>query len=289
MARKKRTPHNVDEIKIQKNIGDFKNNEVKNIFTTRFNQILTLKNIHQDQLARDTNISTGSISDYRNGKSEPKITHLRTLADYIGVSTDYLLGKTKDETPEITIQAIHQKTGLSARAIKRLNFYLNENLTISKTINKLIVDNNEALQNIDKYLELTSRTIFDALYLDADDIWIDKNGNITSDNKIRAYGSEITFYAQDVSDEDSEKHTLHEITLQREDIERLMLERIITNIKKIKYDFNQDYIFVYHFPQTYLIEYEEEDEKWQNDIQNGIRKLENYHKWLESIGAGKYI
>lgn len=45
------------------------------------------------QVAKATGISTGSLSDWKNGRSSPKAEKLRKIADYFNVSVDYLLGK----------------------------------------------------------------------------------------------------------------------------------------------------------------------------------------------------
>lgn len=51
-------------------------------------------------MAKDTGISQVTLSDWKNGKSTPKNDKLQIIADYFGVSLDYLAGKpTKDETP----------------------------------------------------------------------------------------------------------------------------------------------------------------------------------------------
>lgn len=68
-------------------------------------------------MCADTKIQFSSLSNYRNGNSEPKITTLYTIADYLGVSADYLIGKSDAESPDIKVQAIHKKTGLSNKAI----------------------------------------------------------------------------------------------------------------------------------------------------------------------------
>lgn len=48
------------------------------------------------KLSEDTGISTGNISDWKNGRSMPSASKLDILADYLDCSVDYLLGR--DET-----------------------------------------------------------------------------------------------------------------------------------------------------------------------------------------------
>ncbi len=51
------------------------------------------------QLSQATGISTGSISDWKSGKSAPTIENLKVLADYFGVSVDYLLDHDRKDAP----------------------------------------------------------------------------------------------------------------------------------------------------------------------------------------------
>lgn len=49
-------------------------------------------------VARATGISNGTFSDWKNGRSKPNPTTLKKIADYFGVSVDYLItGETADE------------------------------------------------------------------------------------------------------------------------------------------------------------------------------------------------
>lgn len=118
MARQKREIYEVDKKDITDNIGGMQGNEAKFYFSTRLNEILKKKKITQDQLCKDTGISLGALSDYRNGKSEPRITNLRILADYIGVSCDYLLGI--DEAPTREVSDVCKVIPLAPETVKVL-------------------------------------------------------------------------------------------------------------------------------------------------------------------------
>lgn len=62
-------------------------------------QILTRlraeKGIYQKELALYLNVSIGTISNYEKGVHAPDLNTLCKLADYFGVTTDYLLERTK--------------------------------------------------------------------------------------------------------------------------------------------------------------------------------------------------
>ncbi|MGN0167269.1 MAG: helix-turn-helix domain-containing protein [Acetatifactor sp.] len=53
------------------------------------------KGLAQKELALLLNLSIGTISNYENGVHSPDLNTLCKLADFYGVTTDYLLGRTK--------------------------------------------------------------------------------------------------------------------------------------------------------------------------------------------------
>ena len=58
-------------------------------------------NITAKKLSDDTGISSGNISDWKSGRSMPTALKLVILADYLGCSIDYLLGRTDDPESHI--------------------------------------------------------------------------------------------------------------------------------------------------------------------------------------------
>lgn len=61
-------------------------------------KLMEERNINQTKLAKDTNISTGNIGDWKSGRSMPSSKKLEILANYFNVSTDYLLGNENGNT-----------------------------------------------------------------------------------------------------------------------------------------------------------------------------------------------
>ncbi len=57
------------------------------------------RKISQLKLALDLNMNQNSVSRYENGEREADYNTLIKIADYFGVSVDYLLGRT--DNPEI--------------------------------------------------------------------------------------------------------------------------------------------------------------------------------------------
>ena len=65
----------------------------------RIKELRRQRNITQLKLAMDLHTTQNTISRYESGEREPGISELVKLADYFGVSVDYLLERT--DNPEI--------------------------------------------------------------------------------------------------------------------------------------------------------------------------------------------
>ena len=65
----------------------------------RIKELRKQRNITQLKLAMDLHTTQNTISRYESGEREPGISELVKLADYFGVSVDYLLERT--ENPEL--------------------------------------------------------------------------------------------------------------------------------------------------------------------------------------------
>lgn len=57
------------------------------------------KGLGQKQLAALLNLSVGTVSNYENGVHSPDLLTLCKLAQFFGVTTDYLLGRTEYRCP----------------------------------------------------------------------------------------------------------------------------------------------------------------------------------------------
>lgn len=62
------------------------------VLAERLKTLRTEKNIGQNKLAKDINVSNASISYWENGKQEPSAEAIFKLAEYFDVSADYILG-----------------------------------------------------------------------------------------------------------------------------------------------------------------------------------------------------
>jgi transcriptional regulator with XRE-family HTH domain len=57
----------------------------------RFRQILQERSITVYRVAKDTGISQVTLSDWKTGRSVPKVDKLQKIANYLGVTIEYLL------------------------------------------------------------------------------------------------------------------------------------------------------------------------------------------------------
>lgn len=56
-----------------------------------FEQLVAKNGISVYRVSKDTGIATATFSDWKNGRSAPKADKLQIIADYFGVTVDYLL------------------------------------------------------------------------------------------------------------------------------------------------------------------------------------------------------
>lgn len=68
------------------------------IFFNRFSDLCKEKGTTPNSVAKTLGISSGSITAWKNG-TEPRNATLSNIADYFGVTTDYLLGKEAEKAP----------------------------------------------------------------------------------------------------------------------------------------------------------------------------------------------
>ncbi len=57
----------------------------------KFEQLLKARGVTAYRVAKDLGLSPMVFSDWKNGKSQPKVDKLKKIADYFGVTVDYLV------------------------------------------------------------------------------------------------------------------------------------------------------------------------------------------------------
>ncbi|ABP67680.1 transcriptional regulator, XRE family [Caldicellulosiruptor saccharolyticus DSM 8903] len=71
-----------------------------NLFRFRLKELREEKNISRSDLAEILGVSTQTIANYENGHREPNFDTLLKIADYFGVTVDYLIGRSEYRTVE---------------------------------------------------------------------------------------------------------------------------------------------------------------------------------------------
>lgn len=70
----------------------------------RIFQIMKDRKLTSAFVSKQTGISAGNFTDWKKGRSKPGAKTINRLAEFFGVSVDYLLGRTDDPLPKIQIQ-----------------------------------------------------------------------------------------------------------------------------------------------------------------------------------------
>ena len=108
----------------------------------RLNRLIVDGNALKDYLG----VSAQAINQYRLGMARPSLENLCKIAEFYGVSTDYLLGLTDTPSIKEDIQAACKTTGLSEDAIYFLEAMKNiegeKGQDIFKAINTLLSESN---------------------------------------------------------------------------------------------------------------------------------------------------
>lgn len=116
----------------------------KEIFPIRLLELRKSKGISRQKAADDLGISRATLEYYEKGKRCPSVNVIDSLAEYYGVSVDYLFGRTQVEKADSNLQATSRYTHLSEGAIEKLascnNAFPND-IAFWEILNRFISDN----------------------------------------------------------------------------------------------------------------------------------------------------
>lgn len=158
-------------------------------------------NRKQAEVAEKIGLKPPTYAMYENDMREPNFQTLNLIADYYGVSADYLLGRTPHKSPNIDIQAICKKTGLSEESVEQMQ--------------KGFFYNKQAIGLLNELIAL--RPFHDCIvYMQAAFDLIDLDGNKTNreyDGKTVTLSGEFasSFFRQSARDKYSEAFGLMEL------------------------------------------------------------------------------
>lgn len=98
-----------------------------------FVELLQRNGVSPYQVSKATGIAQSVFSSWKNGISKPKADKLKKIADYFGVSTDYLLGRDEkapdpeepdQEQDEVSMEFADRVSRLSDAGREALSQYL---------------------------------------------------------------------------------------------------------------------------------------------------------------------
>lgn len=92
------------------------------------------RNLGQKELAIYLSLSTGTISNYENGVHSPDLTTLCKLADYFGVTTDYLLNRTNYRYD-----------------LKKMDEHVHRDYTLSDVVDAVLACNEHSIDHLMEY------------------------------------------------------------------------------------------------------------------------------------------
>ncbi|MDR2043929.1 MAG: helix-turn-helix domain-containing protein [Clostridium sp.] len=95
------------------------------------------KGVYQKELAAHLNVSIGTVSNYENGVHSPDLETLCKLADFFGVSVDYILRRTQ-----------------SRQGLDTLNCKIATDYTVSSLINTVLELTPRNISSLLDFLEL---------------------------------------------------------------------------------------------------------------------------------------
>lgn len=104
----------------------------------RFEKLLKEHGISTYRVAKDTKITTSLFSQWKSGKNQPKTSTLQKIADYFGVSLDWLLGNTDIKyIPDENNTVVIEKDDFSAHEKEFIEMYRQ----LPKEFQKILDDN----------------------------------------------------------------------------------------------------------------------------------------------------
>ena len=88
------------------------------MLSARIKELRIANNYSQVDLANALSVTKQSVSNWENSNIQPSVDILIKLADFFGVTTDYMLGR--DKIPRIDIE------GLTTEQVQHINMIVND-------------------------------------------------------------------------------------------------------------------------------------------------------------------
>lgn len=91
------------------------------LFPTQLRKLRGEKGVSQDTLSKVIGVSKSTIGLWETGDTLPDAKSVRDLAEYFGVSADFILGLSREKSKDMETRAVCDYTGLSACAVRSLH------------------------------------------------------------------------------------------------------------------------------------------------------------------------
>lgn len=121
-------------------------------FSQRLKQLIKENGKDVKTMAKEIGIASGSLSKYQNGEAEAGCNATRKIAEYFGVSSDYLLGLSDCKNGDNT--SVCERTGLNEAAIQKL-----------EQMNSLKIDDSPYIMGFNSGRALSNLINHDMVYL----------------------------------------------------------------------------------------------------------------------------
>lgn len=118
-------------------------------FGNRLKEMRKNKGATLEKMAEDLKTTQATLSRYENNLSEPNITFLKEIANYLNTSTDYLLGLDNKKTLG--------EENLPEEIINLIRKYSLEDLEVIGFLRKNKLSNNQVKAIIETFLELNNK------------------------------------------------------------------------------------------------------------------------------------
>ena len=153
----------------------------ESLFSTRLRELIDNKGVSKQTISAEIGVSRQAISQYCDGSTVPNADKLLKIADYFGVSLDYLVGRTDTPTTDRALRAVCDYTGLSEKAIQWLHTCSLDDMDFHKNelnfVSLFITEYSTRLSDYAlKYIHHLQSTVIEKEYL------VDNKDNISKED-----------------------------------------------------------------------------------------------------------
>lgn len=119
-------------------------------FATRLKLLRTEKGLGKRELAQELGMSFGAICQYENGARTPSLKTQTKIANYFGVYTDYLIGRSNHTQP---VNEMQIRNEYSEEQLTFLSNYKKASLKVQKAICALIETEDDSAEQLSRFLQ----------------------------------------------------------------------------------------------------------------------------------------